>query len=81
MKEKLAALSAEDRRAIADDVREAIFHLASAWDALGRAERAIEEDIETDSISAITSDVVEPEDAYALSDDAVLEVLEAIDVN
>lgn len=71
-------LPADDKLEFCSHVREAIFHLASCWDALRQAESMIEGDIETKSISEITSNIDDPEDAFAIDDKEIEEALAGV---
>lgn len=73
------AVTREHMPLIASHLREAIFHLASCWDALREAEQALSTDdayleIEVDEITGITSDCGHPPcDAFKFTDDELFE--------
>lgn len=72
----LTKLCKEDQAAFCQHIREAMFHLASCWDALRDAETVGETEIETDEITGMTSNCGEPEDAYQVSVEDIMEALD-----
>jgi hypothetical protein len=60
----------EDRAALMF-LRVAVFHLASCWDALNRAEGELGEIIEVSDICSFAGDVGNPNEAMHVDDDVV----------
>lgn len=56
-------LTADERAEAIQHLRDAVFHLASCWDALREVETITEGEVETDAIECVTGDVNEPVDA------------------
>lgn len=71
----LKNLNTEEKAKFCSHIRTAMFHLASCWDALREAENLTEDEIETDEISGITSEVSDPSEAYTTLDQNIIEAL------
>lgn len=77
----LKNLNTEEKAEFCSHIREAMFHLASCWDALREAENLTEDEIETDEISGITSEVSDPSEAYTTLDQNIIEALWSSDAD
>lgn len=58
-----------------DRIRDAVFHLASCWDALREAEVLAGVDIETADIEALAGDCGDAGDAFDLSSETIFAAL------
>lgn len=63
---QIKRLSAANRAELHHRLQEAVYHLASCWDALRAAEDVIGDEIEVDDINGATSNVSDPGEAYRL---------------
>ena len=80
--EKVAKLDDQDRQFFKLAMQAAIFGLATCWDALHDAENILSEagydtEIETDQLDLITSEIVNPAEAYGFELAVIVEYMEA----
>jgi hypothetical protein len=77
--ERIAQLDDEDKGELTEHLQAAIYHLASCWDALLAAEQVLgggDIEIETEDISTIAGETMEPSEAYALNLGTILAHIE-----
>lgn len=73
-------LDADDLESARTALKNAVFHLASCWDALGELEGILGGEVETDEISGITSNVgSDPAEAFQLDAEELDEFLNSIE--
>lgn len=75
-------LTPEDREQFTDHLQEAIYHLASCWDALFQCERLLSDtgeiEIETEHISGVAGETGASSEAYKLTLDEILDRMEVL---
>lgn len=80
LRERIAQLNEKDRDDVQSNLRSAIYHLASCWDALRNVENVVKIDIETDEIECCAGDVTDPFDAFKKKLDDILDWMEIASV-
>ena len=69
------SLDEEAKEQVLTGLRDAVFHIASAWDALREVEVACEAhdvEVETDEVEGLAGDTTDPQDSYSISNEDLL---------